>query len=94
MSDNDAFQALTTATLIPLPTNARICFFRNEGPNDVYVAATQAKCTTAKGRKIPANGGTLDLIPNSTDTIWAITVTANQVSPADLRWYCFGVGHD
>ncbi len=91
MSDNDAFQAQTTASKIPLPTQARILFLQNLGPNDCYVSASLVKCTSAKGRKIAANGGTLDLFPNNADELYAIAATANQVSPADLRWYCFGV---
>ena len=91
MSDSDAYQATTTATKIPLPAQGRILFLRNDGPNDIFVSATQAKCTTAKGRKVPANGGTLDLFPINTDEVWVIAATASQVSPADTRWYVFGV---
>ncbi len=51
--------------------------------------------TTASKITLPTQARILffrnDLFPTNADEVWVIAVTANQVSPADLRWYCFGV---
>lgn len=55
----------------------------NRGPNTIYIAPTEAKCTTVLGFPIPANGS-VELDETNGD-VWAIVETANQVSPANTR---------
>jgi hypothetical protein len=85
-SENGAYQVTTAATLLPLPPSTTSVYLLNLGPNDVYVGASAATCTSALGLKVPANGGELALDKDVSQELYVLAATANQASPADLRW--------
>jgi hypothetical protein len=63
----------------------------NKGPNPVYIGH-DATVTANTGFPVPSNN---DLNPYFNEVMsgvdfWVITVTADQVSPANLRWIAEG----
>lgn len=90
MTDNGAVQALVaSATKVPLPDGTRRVRLQNLGPNFVYYASTAAKCTSALGMQIPITRGTIDFDVGGHE-LYIRTVTADQTTPADTRWYVLG----
>lgn len=87
MVDNGAFQALlASATVIPLPNGTRRVRIQNLGPNVIYIGTTAAKCTAALGLQVAATTGFTEFEMMGHE-VYARAATADQVSPADTRWY-------
>lgn len=89
MTDNGAIQVQTTAAKVTLPDGTKRIRLQNLGPNAIYYGSTAAKCTTALGVQIAATSGIMDLDVGGHE-LYLIAATANQVSPADTRFYVIG----
>lgn len=76
---------------VPLPAGTKMVIVSNEGPNPVYLGH-DATLTAATGLRAPlatASNPLLHELMAGTD-LYAITTTADQVAPANLRILAYG----
>jgi hypothetical protein len=72
----------TATTSAFLPGNKETVTVQNKGPNSIYYGYAST-VTTGTGEEIPA--GSSANFTHQLKPIWAIAITANQVSPSDTR---------
>jgi hypothetical protein len=89
MTDNGAFQALTSASKIPLPDGTKRVRIQNLGAAVIYLGSTAAKCTAALGLQVAATAGFTEFDVAGHE-LYAIAPSGNQSTPADTRWYVIG----
>ncbi len=89
MQANAAFQATNVAARIPVPAGTKSLFLQNNGPNPCYLGATATDANATAGLILAAGGGELAIDVLSHD-VYVVCPVANQVSPADIRWWANG----